>query len=237
MKTSQSTSGRTFISERSKKPYIASSNIFGLDNRYVNEDDFQAYNALSLPIKLNLNLNNNKITNCREGVDENDVCTMRNIRNLSISITHFNTDLSMNNNRITNLADGIALNDAVNVRQLINSHNRAITQIELNSPHSQIFYHKSGRLTFNRYGVSVIYKSPIDSVAVGILLISKGSLYVQQPIVKIGEYTLFIPPLTDISVYTGKDYYFYYWKCNFITEGNSPGLEVTQDEFNNLHKE
>ena len=36
------------------------------DARYVNELDF-------------FNMNNNKITNCKEGEDENDVCTIKNL--------------------------------------------------------------------------------------------------------------------------------------------------------------
>ena len=123
------------------------------------------------------------------------------------------------------------------MKQLINSHNRAITQIELGSPRPQIFYRKIWRLTFNRYEVSVIYKSEIDSIAVGVLLVSKGSLYVQEPSVIKGEYTLFIPIATDISLYTNKDYYFYYWKSNFVTDPNSPELEVSQEEFNHLRQE
>ena len=130
-----------------------------------------------------LNMNNFRITNCKSGVYKNDVCTMKNIRNLSISIIHHETDLKMNNHRITNLLYGIAMNDAVNVKQLIDSRrNSRVTN----------FFCKSGILTFNRYGVSVIYKSPVESVAVGVLLVSKGSLYVQEPIVIKGEYTLFI---------------------------------------------
>ena len=177
---------------------------------------------------------------------------MRNIRNLSISITHFNTDENMNNNRITNLSDGVALNDAFNVKQLIDSQRRSIRTSVSN------FYRKSGRLTFNRYGVSVIYKSTIDSNAIGVLLISKGSFYVQEPTIIKCNYTLFIPPATDINLYSNKDYYFYYWKSNFVTEQNSPGLEeeartlsdesdggqnvrdfhstLSQEEFNNLHQ-
>ena len=201
------------------------------DNDVCTIKNLTVYYKKGNPIKLehscSIDMNNNKITNCREGVDENDVCTMKNIRNLSISITHFNTDVNMNNNRLTFLSDGIALNDAVNVKQLIDS--RRGSRVEN-------FYSKSGRLTFNRYGVSVIYKSPTDCVAVGVLLISKGSLYVQEVTIIKGEYTLFIPPATDESLYTNKDYYFYYWKSNFVTEPNSPGLEVSQEEFNHLHQ-
>ena len=142
-----------------------------------------------------IDMNNNKITNCSLGVDENDVCTMKNIRNISITITHCNTDLSMNNNRITSVADGIPLNDAVNVKQW-----RQFTQARRTGVSN--FYRKSKRLTFNRYGVSVIYKSFIDSVAVRVLLISEGSLYIQEPIIIKGEYTLFIPPYIDVSEYT-----------------------------------
>ena len=100
----------------------------------------------------------------------------------------------MNNNRITSIADGIALNDAVNVKHLIDSQRRSNSRVEN-------FYCKSRRLTFNRYGVSVINKSPIDCVAVGVLLISQGSLYVQEAIVIKGEYTLFISLATDMFFY------------------------------------
>ena len=68
------------------------------------------------------------------------------------------------------------------------------------------------------------------------MLISKTDLYVQQPIVSKGKYTLFIPPVTDISAYNNKDYYFNYWKFNFIDQIPLPGLNVTQEEFNNIQQ-
>ena len=258
-------SGRTFISERNKPETNNCLSISTGDSRYVNETDFQTFK--DLPISNNLNMNNNKIINCNEGTDENDVCiiknltvyykkyeplnmynnritncsqgvddddacTMRNLRNLRISITHHDTDLRMNEHRITNLADGIGLNDAVNIKQLRQYVSDTIdTRRNL---FAENFFRKSGILTFNRYGVSVIYKSEIDSVAIGILLVSKGSLYVQEPIVMKDQYTLFIPP--DASLYTNKDYYFFYWKCNLVTELNTQGLKVTKEELNHLQQ-
>ena len=98
-------------------------------------------------------------------------------------------ELNMGNQRIIGVADRMALNNALNINQL-NNHNRNLRQRET-------FCYKSGTLTFNRYGISVIHKAPIDSIAVGILLNSKTDSYVQQIIVIKGQYTLLIPPVTD----------------------------------------
>ena len=169
-------------------------------------------------------MNNNRIINCSEGINENDVCTIKNLRSYHM----IGNELNMRNQRITGVADGMALNDVVNINQL-------------NNLSKNTFCCKSGILNFNRNGISVIQKAPVDSVAVGILLISKNedsnSIYVQQPIVTKGEYALFIPLVTDISAYTDKEYYFYYWKSNFVTDPNSPELEVSQEEFNHLRQE
>ena len=81
------------------------------DYRYVNETDFQSYNALRLPISEDVNMNNRKIINCNEWVDETDVCT---IKNLTVYYKKGST-LNMSNQKITNLADGTDPNDAVNL--------------------------------------------------------------------------------------------------------------------------
>ena len=58
-------------------------------------------------------MNNWKIINCNEGVNEKDVYT---IKNLTVYYKNGST-LNMCNQKITNLADGTDLNDAVNFRQ------------------------------------------------------------------------------------------------------------------------
>ena len=169
-------------------------------------------------------MNNNKIINCSEGINENDVCTMKNLRNLPDYQS--GNELNMNNQRITGLSDRIALNYAVNIKQLNN--------LNINMRNKENFSYKTGRLTLNRYGISIIYKAPTDTIAIGILLISKNDKYIQQPIVTKGEYTIFIPIFTDINEYNNKNYYFYYWKCNISDQRPSIGLNVTPEEFNNL---
>ena len=78
----------------------------------------------------------------------------------------------MRNQRISAVADGMALNDAVNIKQLNN--------LSRNIHEKETFYYKSGRLNFNRNGISVIYKAEANNVAVGILLISKNDSSDQQ---------------------------------------------------------
>ena len=72
------------------------------DYRYINE-----------PISEDINMNNRKIINCNEGVDENDVCK---IKNLTVYYRKGST-LNMFNQKITNLANGTDSNDAVNFKQ------------------------------------------------------------------------------------------------------------------------
>ena len=59
-------------------------------------------------------MNNRKIINCNEGINDNDVCT---IQNLTV---YYKKGLSLNlsNRKITNLSDGTETNDAVNFKQL-----------------------------------------------------------------------------------------------------------------------
>ena len=112
-------------------------------------------------------MNNNIIINCSEGINENDVCTMKNLRNLSLS--YRNNYINNDNQRITGVAEGIALNDAVNVKQLNNINFNYRRQI------SDLLNYKSARLTFNRHGIAIIYKAPVNSLAVGCLMIFKNS--------------------------------------------------------------
>ena len=72
------------------------------DYRYINE-----------PISENVNMNNRKIINCNEGIEDNDVCT---IKNLTVYYKK-GLSLNMSNQKITNLADGTEPNDAVNFKQ------------------------------------------------------------------------------------------------------------------------
>ena len=61
--------GRIFISQRPDK--LDTSNFLTIskgDNRYINE-----------PISENVNMNNSKIINCNECIEENDVCTIKNL--------------------------------------------------------------------------------------------------------------------------------------------------------------
>ena len=242
---------RPFISQR--KEDSNTSNFLTIPigyYRYMNETDFKV-NALMLPISDDVNMNNkkiincqgkddddictienlsvyykkggpidmnnNRIINCSEGLNENDVCTIKNLQ----SYYMIGNELNMRNQRITGVADGMALNDAVNINHL-------------NNLSRNTFCYKSGTLTFNRYGISINHKAPIDSIAVEILLIYKYDSYVQQPIVIKGQYTLFISPVTDISAYTDKEYYFNYWKVNVTEQTPSPGLNVTEREFHNI---
>ena len=73
------------------------------DYRYINE-----------PISEDVNMNNKKIINCNEGVDENDVCT---IKSLTVYYKKGST-LNMFNQKITNIAKLTDPNDAVNFKQL-----------------------------------------------------------------------------------------------------------------------
>ena len=91
---------RAFISQRNDD--LDTSNFLTIpkgDYRYLNE-----------PISEDVNMNNRKIINCNEGVDEKDVCT---IKNLTVYYKKGST-LNMSNQKKTNLADGTDPNDAVN---------------------------------------------------------------------------------------------------------------------------
>lgn len=65
------------------------------------------------PINENLNLNNQTIINCCEGIEDNDVCT---IKILSAYYKKAQI-LNMSYNRITNLKDGEKNQDAVTLNQ------------------------------------------------------------------------------------------------------------------------
>ena len=71
------------------------------------------YSYLNEPISEDVNMNNRKIINCNEGVDEKNVCT---IKNLTVHYKKGST-LNMSIQKITNLADGTDPNDAVNFKQ------------------------------------------------------------------------------------------------------------------------
>ena len=94
---------RAFISERPDE--LDTSNFLTIpkgDYRYINE-----------PISEDVNMNNRKIINCNEGINDNDVCI---IINLTVYYKK-GLSLNMSNQKITNLADGIEPNDAVNFKQ------------------------------------------------------------------------------------------------------------------------
>ena len=83
---------RAFISKRPDE--LDTSNFLTIpkgDYRYINE-----------PISEDVNLNNRKIINCNEGINDNDVCT---IKHLTVYYKK-GLSLNMSNQKITNLADG-----------------------------------------------------------------------------------------------------------------------------------
>ena len=65
-----------------------------------------------ITISEDVNMNNRKIINCKEGTKENDVWT---IKNLTVYYKKGLT-LNMSNQIITNLADGMNPNDAINFK-------------------------------------------------------------------------------------------------------------------------
>ena len=94
---------RVFISEYPDE--LDTSILFTIskgDYRYINE-----------PISENVNMNNRKIINCNEGIEDNDVCT---IKNLTVYYKK-GLSLNMSNQKITNLADGTDPNGAINFKQ------------------------------------------------------------------------------------------------------------------------
>ena len=195
----------------------------GDDDDICTIKNLSVYYKKGNPIKLGdscpIDMTNNRIINCSKGINENDVCTIKNLRSYHM----IGNELNMRNQRITGVADGMALNDAVNINQL-------------NNLSRTTFCYKSGRLNFNRNGISIIYKAEANNVADGILLIFKNDSYVQQPIVTKDIYTLFIPPITDTSAFNDKEYYFYYWKVNTSEKAPLPGLHITQREFSNMQQ-
>ena len=86
------------------------------DYRYINE-----------PISEDVNMNNRKIINCNEGINDHDVYT---ITNLTVYYKKGLT-LNMSNQKITNLADGTDPKDAVNFKQLSNLDDKYI-KLEVN---------------------------------------------------------------------------------------------------------
>ena len=93
---------RAFISERPDE--LDTSNFLTIpkgDYRYINE-----------PISEDVNMNNRKISNCNEGTNDNDVCT---IINLTVYYKKGST-LNMSNQK--KLTDGTDPNDAINFNQL-----------------------------------------------------------------------------------------------------------------------
>ena len=106
---------RAFISERPDE--LDTSNFLTIrkcDYRYINEPIFEV-----------VNINNRKIINCNEGINDNDVCT---IKNLTV---YYKKKLSSNisNQKITNLGDGTDPNDAVNFKQLSSLDEKYIKRI------------------------------------------------------------------------------------------------------------
>ena len=65
-------------------------------------------------------MNNNKLINNSEKMNENDVCTIINLRNNMLTYHQSGNELNMSNQRLTGLSEDIALNDAVNLKQLHN---------------------------------------------------------------------------------------------------------------------
>ena len=64
---------RAFISERPDK--LDTSNFLTIpkgDYRYINE-----------PISEDVNMNNRKIINCNEGINDNDVCTIKPLQSIT----------------------------------------------------------------------------------------------------------------------------------------------------------
>ena len=105
---------RAFISESSDD--LDTSNFLTIPKgnyRYINE-----------PISEDVDMNNRKIINCNEGINDNNVCT---IKNLSV---YFKKTLSLNmsNQKITNLADGTDPNDGVNFKQFSSLDEKFIKQ-------------------------------------------------------------------------------------------------------------
>ena len=96
-------------SNKSKETDNSARVLNHLDSRYVIESDY-------LKISENLNMNNKKIINCEEGVDDNDVCT---IKNLTVYYKKYET-LNMYNYRITNCRQGVDDDDACTMRNLRN---------------------------------------------------------------------------------------------------------------------
>ena len=74
------------------------------------------YRYLNTSISEDVNINNRKIINCNKGVDEKDVCA---IRNLTVYYKKEST-LNMSNQKITNLANETDPNDAVNFKTFSN---------------------------------------------------------------------------------------------------------------------
>ena len=72
------------------------------------------YQYINNPISEDVNMNNRQIINCKEGTEDNDDCT---IKNLTVYYKK-GTTLNMSNQKITNLANGTDFNDAVNFKQL-----------------------------------------------------------------------------------------------------------------------
>ena len=105
------------------------------DYRYVNEADFQSYIALRLPISEDVNMNNKKIINCKEGDNDDDICT---IKNLSVYYSKRNL-LDINNNRIINYSEVINENDVCTIKNLrSNMSTYHMIQKELNMRNQRI---------------------------------------------------------------------------------------------------
>lgn len=133
------------------------------DKRYVNEGE--NIDAATLTFKQSLNMNNNKITNCKEAENEGDVCTIKNLT----AYHRKGAILDMQSKQIKNVQDGVDDSDVCTLQQarsLItsNSSRMVVLNIKIVGSNKYMYYIlKSFPKTEYVHILSWMIKNPSDN--------------------------------------------------------------------------
>jgi hypothetical protein len=144
---------RPFISQSSGSESTGLK-LLQTDSRYVNE-----------PISENLDMNNHKISNLKDGENDQDAVTLKQFNtriadeysNLETSLRNTDSDTNMNNNKITSVKDATDLQDAMNYRSVKSLINKC-------------FHTKSGTIIYNSHDFAIIFKNSNSIIPVSLLI-------------------------------------------------------------------
>jgi hypothetical protein len=195
---------RPFIS-KSSGTVSSGLKLYQTDSRYINE-----------PISENLDMNNHKISNLKDGESDQDAVTLKQFNNLC------NNDINLHNNKITNLKDGENLQDAMNyrsVKSLINKY----------------FHTKTGTIIYNSHDYAIIFKSSNSNSIIPVSLLIQAIVatvpaYNTEAFICRHPYILIQHTQNYLkSRYNNKQYIF-----NYIGFSENDGETWTEEELANI---